>query len=97
MADRSQLETLGKAVRAWNKWRVESPAIIPNLERGKLEGIKLHGADLRSANLRGADFTKAEGISGANFGGANLADAILPNDFCFTNQIGSVQDTVKYA
>jgi hypothetical protein len=86
MANLEHLKLLMQGVDAWNKWGVENPGIIPDLEEGDLTGADLRGAylrrarlteaqirraDLRMANLRRAVLTKAD-LRGADLRGANL-------------------------
>ena len=59
MANPEHLKILKQGVDAWNKWRVENPGIIPDLEGANLGQADLGGADLRIANLRGADLSEA--------------------------------------
>ena len=52
MANPEHLKILKQGVDAWNKWRVENPAITPDFETAYLEG-----ADLRRANLSGQTYS----------------------------------------
>lgn len=69
-ADPKHREILDQGVEAWNRWRVENPALQPNLafedlrekdlqeahlDRADLKGAHLEGADLRGAHLESAD------------------------------------------
>jgi hypothetical protein len=91
MANPEHVEILKRGVKAWNKWRVESPGIIVDLEGANLFRANLVGADLFMANLDHASLIEAHlngafllgaSLSAANLGranlsGANLTEAIL--------------------
>jgi hypothetical protein len=59
MADPHHLEILGKGVEVWNKWRLDYPEIVPDLEDENLQKRHLDAIDLRKANLKRANFDKA--------------------------------------
>lgn len=90
MANEEHLKILKQGVRAWNKWRLESPDIRPGLRCADLRFLNLSNtnfshADLISANLsgtklRGANLSGAD-LSGANLSGADLRSAILRSAF----------------
>ncbi|MBI4674763.1 MAG: toll/interleukin-1 receptor domain-containing protein [Chloroflexi bacterium] len=86
MANREHVAVLKQGVTAWNAWRAEHPAIVPDLSaaflrRRVLEGIDLGGATLYETNLRravlkNANFAHAR-LGGADLSGANLRQANL--------------------
>jgi TIR domain/Pentapeptide repeats (8 copies) len=81
MANEEQVALLKQGVEVWNKWRVENPAIRPNLSYmdlrdADLSGAMLHDANLHDANLRGANLRDAN-LRGANLRDANLSGAFL--------------------
>lgn len=51
MADEEHVGILRQGVEAWNKWRLENPEVIPDLNRAKLSDANLSGADLNGATL----------------------------------------------
>jgi TIR domain/Pentapeptide repeats (8 copies) len=71
MANEEHLAQLKQGVEAWNAWRKENPAILPNLREARLNGEDLYKVDLREADLAGAD------LSGAQLAGAHLHKADL--------------------
>jgi len=71
MANAEHVEILKQSVEAWNKWRIENPAVKPDLSDADLSGADLSGADLSGANLSRADLFRA------NLSGADLSDAVL--------------------
>ncbi len=88
-------EILCQGVEAWNKWRLENPAIKPclagtdlsekdlrntNLDEADLSEADLFRTDLRGANLKMANLRKAD-LSGADLSGAALYKADL-TDSC---------------
>jgi uncharacterized protein YjbI with pentapeptide repeats len=86
MGNPEHVKILKQGVIAWNKWREESPGIIPDLDGedlsganvgwAKFIGANLNWADLSGANLEGADLGAAR-LVGANLRGAHLREAIL--------------------
>lgn len=76
MANPEHLKTLKSGWRAWNKWRDEHPAVMPDLSYTDLKCVKL-----RTANLRGVNFTKSSlsecDLKGVYFSGADLSGARL--------------------
>ena len=81
MANTKHLEILKRGVKAWNEWRSEHPAIIPNLEDAPLIKIDLSRVNLHASNLKNAKLYKVRLreaiISEANFEGATLAEVDL--------------------
>ena len=84
MANPEHLKILKQGVKAWNKWREENPAVMPDLggeffvERD-LSGVNLSGANLKMtnyhfANLRGANL-KSTRIGRAIFVKTDLSKA----------------------
>jgi hypothetical protein len=76
MANREHVKTIKEGVPIWNKWRLEHPDIVPNLDgaslnRANLDGANLNRANLNGANLDGASLNRAN-LDGANLDGANL-------------------------
>jgi len=76
MANAEHVEILKQSVEAWNKWRIENPAVKPDLSGADLSGANLSRADLFRANLSGANLSDAD-LSGANLSGADLSGADL--------------------
>lgn len=73
------LEILKKGVNAWNRWRDENPAVIPDLQDANLEGPEyplMNGINLSRADLTRA-FVQFRYISGADLTGARLTEAQL--------------------
>ena len=73
------LEILKKGVHAWNRWRNENPAVIPDLQDANLEGPEypiMNGINLSRAEMKRA-FAQFRYISGANLTGASLVEAQL--------------------
>jgi len=66
VANPEHLAKLIQGVEAWNQWREENTAVMPDLS-----GANLQAADLCDANLEDAD------LSGANLSGANVKEANL--------------------
>jgi hypothetical protein len=71
MAYPVDLAKLSEGVEAWNWWREEHWAELPNLREANLSRT-----DLRGANLRGADLQKTD-LTSANLQGADLLEANL--------------------
>lgn len=94
LANEEHVQILKQGVKAWNLWRIENPAIQPDLSAVILEGAKLVKADLSSttlneANLAGADLYQAN-LIGANLGKANLIGAdLIGADLIGANLIGA--------
>jgi uncharacterized protein YjbI with pentapeptide repeats len=86
MADREHYQWLMLAIasgdcRKWNYWRLDHPAVLPNLiaiELGeiKLPHINLSRADLSYGNFSGTDLYRAN-LRRANLSGANLSNTHL--------------------
>jgi hypothetical protein len=88
MADEEHLAKLEEGIKAWNKWRRENIAIVPDLQNANLREANLQGADLqkailKGANLRLADLKEADlwnaKLQGADFQEANLQGTNLWN------------------
>ncbi|HAC64732.1 MAG TPA: pentapeptide repeat-containing protein [Cyanothece sp. UBA12306] len=62
---------LVKGSRTWNQWRIENPAIKPDLS-----GVDLCGANLSETNLKDVNLTGAK-LAGANLARADVRDANL--------------------
>lgn len=86
MANEEHLEILGQGAKVWNKWRQESPDVVPDLGGANLMRANLMRADLRWANLIGAflfeaDLSRADlrdaDLRRADLSGANLIEAFL--------------------
>lgn len=71
MADQRHLNKLKEGVEAWNMWRDEHPAILPDLREAKLHGKILNRIDFRHTNLDDAD------LSDANLCSSSLKSASL--------------------
>lgn len=73
------LEILKKGVPAWNRWRDENPAVIPDLQDANLEGPEY--PVMNKINLSRADMTRAFAqfryFSDADLRGARLVEARL--------------------
>ncbi len=76
MAQAEHLAALDKGIKFWNRWRKESPELIPDLEGALLKGRSLRHADLSHARLSQAVLAEAD-LSGADLRGADLAGADL--------------------
>ncbi len=86
MANPEHLAKLEEGVEAWNKWREENRALIPDLENANLKYAQLNGANLIEAHLvranllgvqlEGADFTHAQ-LEKTNLSHARLKGAYL--------------------
>ena len=81
MANRGHLLILKRGAKAWNKWRIKHPHIMPELRWANVRNANLRGADLRGADLRGAALTGANiseaDLTGAALKGADLTGATL--------------------
>jgi uncharacterized protein YjbI with pentapeptide repeats len=81
MADQRQLQILQRGVPAWNRWRGDNPAVIPDLRELEMPGAALTGANLSrtlliDSNLKSADLQRAR-LEKAILGAADLSDANL--------------------
>jgi uncharacterized protein YjbI with pentapeptide repeats len=81
MANEEHLTRLKQGVKAWNKWRMASNNLRPDLTHADLRGLDLagaylHGAHLHRADLIGADLHRAH-LMGADLSTANLTEANL--------------------
>jgi len=91
MADEEHLRILRSGVDAWNSWRRQNPATVPDLSVVNLSGADLAGANLSGADLSGVDLRKAvlgiadlrranltkARLESAELGSAHLDEAIL--------------------
>lgn len=66
MADAQHLELMRKGLAAWNQWRLQNPAITPDLSDAILRNADLKQMDFGSTCLRRAD------LSGANLKRASI-------------------------
>ncbi len=82
----THLEILEQGVDAWNRWRIENPAVKPQLAGADLSDLDLSGVNLGEADLSGAecfntDFSKANlkmsVLRGGDFAGARFTEAEL--------------------
>lgn len=71
MANPEHVAKFNEGVQAWNRWRLETPNVMPDLSEYSLNEFKLDKIDLSGANLLWADFR------GASLGSANLQGAFL--------------------
>ena len=76
MANSEQLKILKQGTEVWNKWRNDTPKIMPDLSRADLSEANLSKANLFRANLREADLFMAN-LEDALLSGANLSRAKL--------------------
>ncbi|NEQ50782.1 MAG: hypothetical protein F6K11_11705 [Leptolyngbya sp. SIO3F4] len=76
MANPEHLELLKQGIEAWNQWRINNPAVQPDLSETVLSGADLYSANLSGANLSGALLDVAF-LRGANLSEANLYVASL--------------------
>jgi uncharacterized protein YjbI with pentapeptide repeats len=76
MASRQHLLELKKGAAAWNRWRSENAAIIPDLKGARLRGGALAGVNLSFAVLAEADLAAAD-LSEADLTGAIVFKASL--------------------
>jgi len=91
MSIQEHTSILKQGYEAWNRWRIENPAIKPDLRSENLSGKSLVGtnfsgaelgsANLRNANLINANLSKADlreaDLSGTTLIGSNLRSANL--------------------
>src|SRR5262245_3563285 len=107
MANSEHLAILKQGVEAWNRWRVDNPEVIPNLN-----AVTLAKADLRGANFALAHFgstplddesseKRYEGASltGADFSGCDLRGAHFEHSFLFesTFENADCRDAIFYS
>ena len=97
MANTEHLAMLEQGVGAWNSWKQENPAILPDLIRADLIRANLTGANLSLADLSVAD------LSVANLGNANIRDVNLTECRMGSTTLGDVDfgevkglDTVRH-
>ena len=76
MANREHLQILKEGVKAWNAWRSQHLAVVPDLSGGDFRGTVLRYANLKDANLSGADLRDTN-LRHANLGRARLDHARL--------------------
>jgi hypothetical protein len=76
MANREHVRIIKEGIPIWNKWRLEHPDIVPNLDGANLDGANLNGANLNGANLNRANLNGAN-LNRANLNRANLDGASL--------------------
>ena len=81
MANEKYLAILKEGVDPWNRWRIQSHIMRPDLSSANLSGVNLFEAMLIGANLSNANF-KGAILSYANFTGANLSGADFTNAIC---------------
>ena len=82
MSDAKQLDRLRSGVHVWNAWRMENPALQPNLSGADLRFRMLEGVDFQRSNLAGADLTHAF-LHEANLCDAELSGAtMVGTNFC---------------
>jgi hypothetical protein len=103
MADQQQIDLLLNNAMSWNIWRLQQPAVRPDLSRANLmnadlKNTDLRGADLQKAYLRGtnlvsADLSKANlrnaNLSYTDLSGANLRNANLMNADLFGTDLSN--------
>jgi len=73
MPNSHHLDMLAHGVKEWNKWREDSPRVLPDLEGADLAAI---ASDFSGINLRNANLRKAR-LSGVSLANGNLYDARL--------------------
>lgn len=71
MADSEHVSKVQEGTSAWNRWREESPDVIPDLGWANLNGLNLDGAVFVNSALKLA-FCKGCSLVGADFSGANM-------------------------
>ena len=76
MANSEQLKILKQGTEVWNKWRVQNPDIVPQLDDAEFFGANLKEALLIEANLKAAVLSKAN-LCRADLSGADLSKAYL--------------------
>lgn len=80
MANKQHADILNNGVKAWNRWRIKYPSIIPDLSYISSIACQLPEASLRHADLMEANF------SNSNFRKAILTRSNLNNaNFSYTN------------
>ena len=88
-----------QGVDSWNTWRLENPAIFPdlsniNLSKHTLKRVNFRDTNLSEANLESADISEADfchaNLSGANLTNTNFFRTDLFNaNLCYTNLSGT--------
>jgi uncharacterized protein YjbI with pentapeptide repeats len=58
MANEEHVKLLKRGAKAWNEWRSDYPAIVPELARCNMEGVNLSGAFLWRANLERSNLSR---------------------------------------
>lgn len=74
MAQRDHISKLRQGVVAWNEWREQEPAVVPDLSGADLSGIDASAACFDRSLLRGATFNEAR-LREATFNKADLEEA----------------------
>jgi Pentapeptide repeats (8 copies) len=96
MGKKPDLDLLKKGAWAWNKWREESPEIIPDLSAADLGEIDLFGVNLKNSDLQKAHLTRVKNLVNAQLGGSNLSGAKLPEESLKFEGILQVESAIKY-
>jgi uncharacterized protein YjbI with pentapeptide repeats len=94
MANPEHLARLKQGVEAWNRWRKDNRAVLPDLREANLKGADLSRANLSEANLDGAGLSGATlseaNVSGASISGSNLEAANLCGASLFSSDLSQV-------
>jgi hypothetical protein len=80
-ANKEHIQILEKGSVIWNKWRLENPLIVPNLEQLNLSGNNLSGFNFSNANLYSTDFLETN-LSRSDLSGSMLESAQLSYSNC---------------
>ena len=86
MANPEHEAILNQGVAVWNQWRLDNPAIKPNLQNVYIGKRAYFEADLSYTNLMGASLSYTS-LGGANLTGANLTGAQLRHTFLMTDDL----------
>lgn len=76
--NKKHLSILNRGVKAWNRWRIKNPDVIPDLAGADSIPYELSEVDLSDANLRGLNIYGTD-LSDAKLVCADLREAILNN------------------
>ena len=74
--NKRHLTILNRGVKAWNRWRIKNPDVIPDLAGANSLAYELSGIDLSDANLRGVDLYRTN-LSEAKLVCADLRESTL--------------------
>ncbi len=78
MANDEHLSILRQGVETWNKWRIDNPGVVPELQGADLTRLDLRSFNFKQTWLYRADVKEAN-LEQASLDRANLQLAALPN------------------